>query len=282
MTVRKRMDVIFKDEEEYQKFKSGKVHSNKGLRTEGGRLSSYPDIEEIDEDTEEEFVESDPVEPESGELCQRDLGIGETVLLAILEGLYEGVREFLSDEQNREAVKAIVQNWWYNKAAPGIRSKWNDVKYIVHGMRTGETKAERILKRTSSAEIVPVEKIELAEVPPQEDRRIKITPEQYQEQVAQIQVLAVLLADRIQKLSNSCIDPEAMTEEEYELQQKDIKELTADEVMNSVRLLIEHNDFSLDDKTNMMFTEFLAGNLIVDGRKIPIETVKDARKRMTE
>ena len=44
MAVKKKMNVIFKNEDEYQKYKSGQTHSDKGLRTEDGKLSSLPDI----------------------------------------------------------------------------------------------------------------------------------------------------------------------------------------------------------------------------------------------
>lgn len=44
MAVKKKMNVIFKDEEEYQKFKTGQTHSNNGLQTEDGKLSLLPDI----------------------------------------------------------------------------------------------------------------------------------------------------------------------------------------------------------------------------------------------
>lgn len=50
IAVKKKMNVIFKDEEDYQKFKTSWIHSNKGLRTEDGKLSLLLDIEEVDEE----------------------------------------------------------------------------------------------------------------------------------------------------------------------------------------------------------------------------------------
>lgn len=103
MAVKKKMNVIFKDEEEYQKFKSGKTHSQKGLGTEDGKLSSLPDIEEIEE--EEYYYGSEPVTLAS----QNEMGVSEQIMYVILEGLYEDVREILSDEQKRQVIAALAK-----------------------------------------------------------------------------------------------------------------------------------------------------------------------------
>ncbi|MDD2971950.1 MAG: hypothetical protein PHE02_07460 [Lachnospiraceae bacterium] len=63
-----------------------------------------------------------------------------------LQGLYEGVKEVLSDEQNRQAIATLTRNWWSGKVAPGIRKKWDDIKEVVHGVKSGETKASALLK----------------------------------------------------------------------------------------------------------------------------------------
>ncbi len=266
MAVKKKMNVIFRDEEEYQKFKDGKIHSDKGLRTEDGKLSSLPDIEEIEEKTYDYTTESISEKEE--------MGIGETILYAILEGLYEGVREFLSDEQNRAAITALAMNWWKGKALPRFKQGWQDIKEFTYGLKTGETKAERRLKERGKSTALITSKTSEITLYEGEENRKAVSQEEYQKQIDQIKMLAMLLADRIKKLSNSCIDPDKITEEEYLLQQSEIKKLTASEVMNSIRLLVEHDSFSLDDSTVKMFLEFIAGNLIVNGNIIPIEKIK--------
>lgn len=120
MAVKKKMNVIFKDEEEYQKFKSGKTHSQKGLRTEDGKLSSLPDIEEIEE--EEYYYGSEPVTLAS----QNEMGVSEQIMYVILEGLYEDVREILSDEQNRQVIAALAKKLveWKGCSRDKERVEW--------------------------------------------------------------------------------------------------------------------------------------------------------------
>jgi hypothetical protein len=271
MAVKKKMNVIFKNEDEYQKYKSGQTHSDKGLRTEDGKLSSLPDIEEI---KEEEIIFA-PVKEDS------EPGFGEKMLYAILEGLYEGVQDVLSDEQNRKAIAALASNWWNGKALPGIKKKWDDVKSVVHSAKSGETKAEHInlerIKKNTSIETVGTQKIDDKKEKSFQKNKKKISTEEYQEQVDQIKVLAILLADRIRRLSNSCVDLNNMSDEDYMLRQKEIKELTTNEVMGSIKLLVEKEGFALDEPTEKMFHEFIAGNLIVNGELVPIDRVKNSK-----
>lgn len=49
--------------------------------------------------------------------------------------------------------------------------------------------------------------------------------------------------------------------------------------MNSVKLLVGHESFLLDDATIKMFSEFISGNLVVDGEVIPIESIQNSRLR---
>ncbi len=271
MAVKKKMNVVFKDEEEYQKYKSGKTHSDKGLRTEDGKLSSLPDIEEIDED---EVV---PVP----KIQRKEPGIGEQILYSVLEGLLEATKDFLSDEENRKAIAALAKNWWNGKALPGIKKSVENVKTIAHGVKTGETKAERLAEskksKTDAATIIV--KNDISEKKEKGNKR-KVSAEEYEQQVKQVQVLAVLLADRIKKLSNSVIDEDTMTEDEYVLQQNEIKELTTEEIMNTIKLLVDTDGFALDDSTRRLFSEFMLGNLIVNNECVPIEAVSERREQV--
>lgn len=262
------MNVVFKDEEEYQKYKSGKTHSDKGLRTEDGKLSSLPDIEELDED------EDIPVQ----EIQIKEPGIAEQILYSVLEGLIEATKEFLSDEENRKAIAALAKNWWNGKALPGIRKSVESVKSIAHGVKTGETKAARIVEsKKNKVDSSIIVKNDISEKK-EKSQKNKVSAEEYEQQIKQVQVLAVLLADRIKKLSNSVIDEDQMTEDEYILQQNEIKELTTEEIMNTIKLLVATEGFSLDDSTKQLFSEFILGNLIVNNERIPIETIGERRE----
>lgn len=271
MAVKKKMNVVFKDEEEYQKYKSGKTHSDKGLRTEDGKLSSLPDIEEINED------EITPLP----EIPRKEPGIGEQILYSVLEGLLEATKDFLSDEENRKAIAALAKNWWNDKALPGIKKSVENVKTIAHGVKTGETKAERLAesKNNKTDATTIIVKNDISEKKEKGNKR-KVSAEEYEQQVKQVQVLAVLLADRIKKLSNSVIDEDTMTEDEYVLQQNEIKELTTEEIMNTIKPLVNTDGFALDDSTRRLFSEFMMGNLIVNNERVPIEAVSERREQV--
>lgn len=136
MAVKKKMNVVFKDKEEYQKYKSEKTHSDKGLRTEDGKLSSLPDIEELDEDKINSIQGVQRKEP----------GFGEQIIYSVLEGVYEGTKDFLSDEDNRKVIAALAKNWWNGKALPGIKKSVESVKNIAHVVKTSETKVKTIVE----------------------------------------------------------------------------------------------------------------------------------------
>ena len=110
----------------------------------------------------------------------------------------------------------------------------------------------------------------------------KVSAEEYEQQIKQVQVLAVLLADRIKKLSNSVIDENHITEEEYIIQQHEIKELTTEDVINTIKLLVNTEGFSLDNPKKQLFSEFIVGNLIVNNECIPIKTIDERRKTIKD
>ena len=96
--------------------------------------------------------------------------------------------------------------------------------------------------------------------------------EEAQQHLIYIRALAILLADEIRKLSTACIREGNESPENILEQQNAIEKLTTQEVMNSIKLLLENKNRSLlDEGTSMVLSEFLAGNLIIDGTPVPIE-----------
>lgn len=166
-----------------------------------------------------------------------------------------------------------TMSWIAEKGATGI--------YIIRNGISSKTKAEQLLaKRTKSRS----DKTELSvannsTVEPSEDmdnvfeeNRENMSREEAQQHLIYIRALAILLADEIRKLSNAYIRegnglPENILERQYALEK-----LTTQEVMNSIKLLLENKNRSLlDEATSMVLSEFLAGNLIIDGTPVPIE-----------
>lgn len=166
-----------------------------------------------------------------------------------------------------------TMNWFAEKGATGI--------YIIRNGISSKTKAEQLLaKRTKSKS----DKTELSvahntTVEPSEDMnnvfeetKESMSREEAQQHLIYIKALAILLADEIRKLSNACIREGNELPENILERQNALEKLTTQEVMNSIKLLLENKNRSLlDEATSMVLSEFLAGNLIIDGTPVPIE-----------
>ncbi len=166
-----------------------------------------------------------------------------------------------------------TMSWIAEKGATGI--------YIIRNGISSKTKAEQLLtKRTKSKS----DKTELSvannsTVEPSEDmdnvfeeNRESMSREEAQQHLIYIRALAILLADEIRKLSNACIREGNELPENILERQNALEKLTTQEVMNSIKLLLENKNRSLlDEATSMVLSEFLAGNLIIDGTPVPIE-----------
>lgn len=282
-TVTRKMNVTFNNEDEYNKFINGETHSDKGIRTNKGRLSSQPDIEVIDEDEKE----SDYILNQDYSMSSTEDGFVVELLKAIVSGLVEGLGEaitdIMADEEKRKILALKASNWWCGKALPGVAKTWNDVrnkvdtgKDIIRSSISGKTKAEQLLaeKKESIMASPPI----VVEANEYFQDRETITMEEAQQQFDQIKVLAILLADKIKKLSNSCIRESEMTTKDHLIFKETIRELSSKEVLNSMRLLLENNSFMLDSSTSKIFSEFLKGNLIIEDRLVPIDCYSGIKK----
>jgi hypothetical protein len=67
--------------------------------------------------------------------------------------------------------------------------------------------------------------------------------EEAQQQLDQIKALAILLADKIKRLSNAYVRGCDGSPEDSLIIQNSIEELTTQEVMNSIKLLLENDSF---------------------------------------
>lgn len=171
-----------------------------------------------------------------------------------------------------------------NKTMSWIAEKGATGKYIIRNGISSKTKAGQLLtKRTKSKS----DKTELSvahntTVEPSEDmdnvfeeNRESMSREEAQQHLIYIRALAILLADEIRKLSNACIREGNELPENILERQNALEKLTTQEVMNSIKLLLENKNRSLlDEATSLVLSEFLAGNLIIDGTPVPIEKYK--------
>lgn len=282
-----KMNVTF-SEEEYNRFISGETHSDKGIRTNNGRLGSQPDIKVIDEtergsDCTSEYDYQYEYFRTSEKHEEYD-GFAAEIAEAIVEGVREAITEILSDEENREILASMASNWWHGKVifvkkkCTSFYKKVNTGTDIIRGVFSGKTKAELLLSErkeqvnTTELSMQNWSFIEPAEqIDNQYQYRKTISREEAQLQIRQIRVLAVLLADKIRKLSNAYVRDYDMSPEDYLIHKKTIEKLTAQEAMNSIKLCLENESFLLDDSTARIFSEFLLGNLIVGDTLVPIE-----------
>lgn len=166
-----------------------------------------------------------------------------------------------------------TKSWIAEKGAIGID--------IIRNGISSKTKAEQLLaKRTKSkTDITELSAANNTTVEPFKDsdntfeeHRESMSREEAQQHLIYIRGLAVLLADEIRRLSNVCIREGNESPENILERQNAIEKLTTQEVMNSIKLLLENKNRSLlDEVTSMVLSEFLAGNFIIDDRPVPIE-----------
>lgn len=292
-TVTHKMNVTFKNEDEHKKFMHGETHSDKGIRYNNGSLGSQPDIEVIDEaerdsesirefDYQQEYLRTpEKYEEEDGFATE----IIKEIIVDLVDVVGETITEILSDEKKREYLVLVASNWWHGKVIFGAKKTWSSIiekvstgTEIIQSDFSGKTKAEQLLSESkerakttelSAANSTFVEPVE--DIDDKSQYRESISREAAQRQFEQIKVLAILLADKIRNLSNAYIRECDMSPEDCLLRKNTIKELTTQEVMNSIKLLLENDSFFLDNSTSRIFSEFLAGNLIIGDRLVPIE-----------
>lgn len=172
----------------------------------------------------------------------------------------------------------MAGNLWH-----GTKKTWSRViekvstgKEIIQSGFSLKTKAEQLFSENEErAKTTELSAANPTFVEPVED--IIDDKSQYREsmsremQVEQIKVLALLLADKIKNLSNDYNRESDMSPEECLIRKNIIEKLTTQEVMNSIKLLLENDSFFLDNSTSKIFLEFLAGNRIIGDRLVPIE-----------
>lgn len=166
-----------------------------------------------------------------------------------------------------------TKRWISEKSAIGIDMIRNGIP--------SEIKAEQLLpKRTkrktditelsvaNNTTVEPFENIDNTF----EEHRESMSREEVQQHLIYVRGLALLLAAEIRRLSNVCIREGNETTENILERQKAIEKLTTQEVMNSIKLLLDNKNRSLlDEATSMVLSEFLAGRFIIDDSLIPIE-----------
>lgn len=166
-----------------------------------------------------------------------------------------------------------TKRWISEKSAIGINMIRNGIPSEIKeeqllAKRTKRKTDITELSVTNNTTVEPFENIDNTF----EEYRESMSREEAQQHLIYVRDLALLLAAEIRRLSNVCIREGNETPDNILERQKAIEKLTTQEVMNSIKLLLDNKNRSLlDEATSMVLSEFLAGRFIIDDRLIAIE-----------
>lgn len=168
-----------------------------------------------------------------------------------------------------------ASSWITKKSVEGkeiiIREGSSKLKFIQTLIKKSNKKDESSeLYSSSDQSIVIVDEQNIKF----EDYKEAISREEAMNRINKIQGLAVLLADEIKKFSYAYINNSNDSIEKKLEHQKKIEKLTTQEIMSSIKLLLDNQDsFILDKYTSKVLSDFFAGNITVDEQLIPLKTL---------
>ena len=193
------------------------------------------------------------------ELSTKDMlkaALIENLLIPIVDYCFDELEYhaemFLSAAVKRKG-KELIEN-----TKPVLAGIWD-------GIRGKETKAEQILrvheeKKAALAVSNGVNKNDVEYVTSEEEKRI----------ITNMRCYAILLANEIQKYSKICVIKDTESDEYIEERQKFEKLMTQD-TMKGIQSLLENKEqFCLDEMAVRILSEFHAGNVILEGKCVPI------------
>lgn len=235
-----------------------------GRHRENGTISGMAyDFEILNE---ERFPDADRKE-NIPEFSAKDM-----LMASLVENLLMPVVECFFDELEYHAEILLV-----DKVFPAVKKKGKELiasaKPVILGIWDGlmgrETKAEQILREHEK------KKTELAASNVLQKREDKnnveyVTLEKEKRIITNMKCYAILLANEIQRYSKICVvkdtDSNAYIEE-----RKNLEKLMTQDTMNGIQTLLENKEqFCLDDMAIRILSEFHSGNVILEGKCVPI------------
>lgn len=238
------------DADEFSKFDKGKTHSDKGVRSEGGKLSALPDIAPVSESDlpqktvyRTRYVERR--EPSLWQMVKRDMA----------EAITDFVKDVITDPRKRTILVRKAKQIWSDYVKPFFSSE-EEQPY--------RTKAEQLLAENKQQTTVTYQ----VETVNERHERIVVSGEQAQQLIMAMQQEAKKLAAMIYVLSNISIKDDK-TDEERVLEQAYIKQLVSEEATSTMRSLIAHRQL-LEKRTAVCFEDWLNGYIRNGDQIIPI------------
>lgn len=200
-----------------------------------------------------------------------DLSTKDILKAALIEKLLVPVVECFFDELEYHAELFLV-----DKVFPSIKEKGKELiantKPVIAGIWDGltgkEIRAEKILREHEK------KKVELAAAVSEErvdENNVEyITSEEENRIITNMRCYAILLANEIQRYAKICVikgaDSDAYIEE-----RKNLEKLMTQDTMNGIQTLLENKEqFCLDEMAIRILSEFHAGNVIWEGKRVPI------------
>ncbi len=265
--------------EEYEKYKRGEIHSDKGLRGDDGRLRALPDIEEIEDGDKNECQYPSYDESEIQEYQERELTPEQRELYDAIETILALVAIKVC-EYAYYAAKPHVVNWWNTKLVPGVKN-------LAASLKKKDIKATKRLKKTKSDKAATHKRVTTTDIAVQNmnalntlsgnieimyDEYIRnITSEEAQQHLINIVVLTACLAHEIKELSGVVIRDNEKLSTQY---QSDIEQITQQKVMQGLNNILTQNINLLDAETEEKFTTLMGCPIITGGKFQPIDRMQ--------
>ena len=247
--------------DEYEKYKSGKTKSNKGLRGDDGKLSSIPDFEEIQED-ENYYAEDSRMDVRTRDRSLKEVIIEEVVAPAL------GIAAEKVTEEIVDAAVMAIDYVWKNAVVPvakkGAKAVSSKAKEIKENHHERKQKKQEVV---TSKQIIIVKKrrntntmITFADIKKEEVDMI----------LQNMRNAAMYIAAGIRELTNTLVVDSENPEKAIELQ-NNIARLSSDEAISVINFMLEDkNRELLDEASRRLFEEFRNRNLIIDDKVVPI------------
>lgn len=191
---------------------------------------------------------------------------------SIIENFLMPVVEYFFDELEYHAEIFLV-----DKVFPAVKRKGKklieNIKPVITGIRDGimgkETRAEQIFREHEKR------KAELAQsnisVKRADETNIEyVTIEEEKCIITNMKCYAILLANEIQRYSKICVIKDTESDEYIE-ERKKFEKLMTQETMKGIQSLLENKEqFCLDEIAIRILSEFHDGNIIWEGKCVPI------------
>ena len=249
-------------EEDFQKFDKGITHSDSGIRTEGGKLSTQPDISPLDPEEEQRDVFSDrELEYECRrydylDRAEREQRINDTVdALSTIADSVEIIAAFLTEHP--EVVEGLIK-FGYKARDFAVSSYTKLSSHIKQIARNRKEKPWKRLKEVSYE----------VEIYNDSQERIPISEEEARYLLDDMRETARKLAAEMYLWSVISIKDEK-SDTEYVMEQSLAKELLSSDVHNTIETLVANRNL-LEESVAKTLSDFLDGYLTNNDRRIPI------------